>query len=120
MKPSCIKTHEIKEQEFNRKREGQFLVALEQAMLTENHEITIELGNTKIIHICLNKHLITANSKLDYPYSLGNLVDIKDSVENCMNDQIQTEFVMELCPRISEVINTSPEAKAILEYNTYA
>ena len=120
MKPSCIKTHETKEQEINRKREKQFLIALEQAILTEKHEITIELGTTKIIHICLNKHLITANSKLNYPYSLGNLVDIKNSIENCMNDQIQTNFIMELCPRISEVINTSPGARAILKYNTYA
>lgn len=40
-------TREIKEQKFERKRENQFLIALEQAMISEGHEITIELGNTK-------------------------------------------------------------------------
>jgi hypothetical protein len=112
--PECMRNRASTAKD--KSREGQFLRALETAMQTEPHEITIELGNFNIIHKCLSKHMMTANSVLEGPYSLGKLGELMNNIENCMNDLILSDFVMELCPRFAEVLEILSDADAILYY----
>lgn len=42
-----------------------------------------------------------------------------DSLEDCMNDLIQRNYIIELCSGIFEVIDNITDAKNVLNYKTH-
>lgn len=101
---------------FCRAKDRKFIMELELAILSKNHD-TKPVGKEQI-PICLTNHIYVANNKLEEPYTQNEITKITLSILKFMHEMTEHRRLDELngCNDLIDFLNNIPDPEDLIYY----